>query len=67
MTIHKCEDCAEYDKKDRVCQLLMEHKNNGNTCKEWVDDKERIENTHEINAMRGHKDISLADYRKKYS
>ena len=67
MTIHKCKDCAEYDKVDHYCQFLCEPKNDGNTCKEWVDDKERIENTREINEARGfYEDISLENYRLKY-
>ena len=66
MTIHKCKDCAERDKEDGVCELSLEHKNDGNTCKEWVDDNERIERTHEINAERGLPDISLEDYKLQY-
>ena len=67
MTIHKCKDCVERDKEDGICQVSMEHKNDGNTCKEWVDDKERIEWTREINAKRGfYEEISLEEYREKY-
>lgn len=42
MTIHKCKDCVEYDEK--WCQFWCEPKKDGNTCKEWIDDKERITN-----------------------
>ena len=67
MTIHKCKDCVEFDKKKKFCGYWVEHRKNGNTCKGWVDDKERIERTSEINRSRGSEDISLKDYNKKYN
>ena len=67
MTIHKCKDCVEFDKKEKFCGYWVEPRKNCNTCKEWVDDKERIERTSEINRSIGLEDISLKDYNKKYN
>jgi len=67
MTIRRCDKCAEYDIKDKYCDMQCESKNPGNTCIEWIDDKERIKNTREINAARGfHEDISVETYNQRY-
>lgn len=65
MTILRCDKCAEYEEK--YCQLKCEVKNPGNTCKNWIDNDDRIKNTREINKDKGFdEDISVEEYRRRY-